>query len=189
MSVITKKRFQILILPTAEEFSALLQSILNELWPGEDAFVDVTVYCVHRQWFLEAFRSICSDFHDGSCLFLMRSRLRAWRSLVLHIEFQSCPFVHRDVSRFSEFLIIFLTVDGGISKVFAIYIEEHQSELFVNWLMQFLWFEETHFYFWDFASVRCSFYTQSCSWPVDQPNFFEVCRCRQIPDLAFVVEY
>lgn len=53
-----------------KRFSTLRQSILNKHRPREDSSVYMwLLLCVHRQWFLKVFLSLCSDMTE-SCFFL-----------------------------------------------------------------------------------------------------------------------
>ena len=88
------------------------------------------------------------------------------RSQSSNIDFCLCPF---STAMSLNLLIIICTVDDGIFKFFANSTMKISLKLFQNLLAPFLQTGELLSIF--ATSLRCSFYTKSCYWPIaNQPN-------------------
>ncbi len=181
-----QKELQILIRLTTEQFSTLPQSILNEPWPRENACASGS--CLDMASFL-TYRVLAGngEWHGGLCsptmfsgsipepmlwfsitvafLYVMQCRLRARRSRASSMVFRPWPLRTEIVPDSLNLWMILCTVDDDNFKLFAIFLWEtpfwycstifrrsigELVILFPSWLLR------------DTATLRGSFYTQSC---------------------------
>lgn len=109
-------------------------------------FVYSTVNCIHRQWFLEMFLSLCRYFHDRMTPVFNAVSFYNLNIACIHIDFWSCHLCTEISPGSLNRWMTSGTVDAEIVKVFAIL---HWGTSF--WFLIFLQIGEPLpiFYFWE----------------------------------------
>lgn len=109
-------------------------------------FAALTCICgrVHRQWFMEVFLSLCTDFHDTLAP-VFNAVLREGPRI--NMAFWPLSLAHRDFSTFSHSVLIILCKEWDIQ---GLRIQKHYSDI----IPQFV------------HAVLCKVVSQSCYWPL-----------------------